>query len=53
VGQEGAAEVDMRRKIFQSDDPMVLIRAVQAIARGSLSRRRPMIGSCPGSSERL
>ena len=34
--QEGAAEVDKRRYIFQSDDPMALTRAVRAIVRESL-----------------
>ncbi len=34
--QEGAAEVDKRRNIFQGDDPMAMICAVRAIVHESL-----------------
>jgi 3-hydroxy-5-phosphonooxypentane-2,4-dione thiolase len=51
--QEGAAEVNKRRNIFQGDDPMAMICAVRAIVHEALKPPRPNIGSCPGPSERL
>jgi putative autoinducer-2 (AI-2) aldolase len=37
--EEGAAGVDMGRNIFQSEDPVAMIRAVSAVVHESLKPR--------------
>jgi hypothetical protein len=55
--EEGAAGVDMGRNIFQSDNPVAMIRAVSAVVHDSLKpqeaygrflRRAPVMGDHDG-----